>query len=535
MEFIRAVSDENWDVLQCSLDGKCKAPETLLRALARKRSAKTPDSAFFSSFLIARSLLQAGVPSSAAEVFNQMLPETPSRISQPIAIAAMECVEVLHSLYPGLGFSLTANAAISSFLKSANEFKENETLREAALSVVMAKLDKGKEPKEELDFLKGTPYENYAKGLAFAKAHDARGIITQLEPLTENPSLPRALKAHTDEMRTLLANAYYEKGQFRKAAEVLAAIPVRSIQKAHAVIEVAWADLLMGDFATALGSVVSLGWNWFFDRFVPEGTYIAAIAFNERCYYPEALKEVGIFRDRYSPSVQWLTHYLEKSSTDRPKLYPMALASLKQTADVPPVISSEWIRSPVFIADQELIGLQAAANRQLASLLKDGVVTPTAPQKGGTLTPEDLAAGMAELRALGTREKARSVEEKKSLILQIERNLIAISERMSRVLANINKNVEFLEAEVYDGASQDLFWENAHTGYREQVQSGELAEARSRGGSQIYRWGRTNAALRSKYELWEDEVGSIRLLLSDNCADKENYKKLLKKKRRSLE
>src|SRR6185437_5883858 len=94
--------------------------------------------------------------------------------------------------------------------------------------------------------------------------------------------------------------------------------------------------------------------------------------------------------------------------------------------------------------------------------------------------------------------------------------------RMLTQLDEIAENIQLIEVEIYNGASQDIIWQNAHPDYKkiaEQMKDQREAVERSK----TWDWGREVAGSDDSQEIWEDELGSFKANLFDNCSSKDKY------------
>jgi hypothetical protein len=90
-------------------------------------------------------------------------------------------------------------------------------------------------------------------------------------------------------------------------------------------------------------------------------------------------------------------------------------------------------------------------------------------------------------------------------------------------LDEIAENNQLIEVEIYNGASKDIIWQNAHPEYKEMAKKFNDDENKESAAA-VWDWGRSPAALSDDAgEIWEDELGSFKARLFDNCGSKDRY------------
>ncbi|MGZ3688034.1 MAG: hypothetical protein ACXVBW_07030, partial [Bdellovibrionota bacterium] len=105
----------------------------------------------------------------------------------------------------------------------------------------------------------------------------------------------------------------------------------------------------------------------------------------------------------------------------------------------------------------------------------------------------------------------------------INEDLRARTRHMKAQLDEITENLQLVDAEIFQGASGDIVWQNAHPDYQ-QVAARITKEANKPQNN--WDWGRAPS---SAGEIWEDELGSFQADLFDNCSSKEKYLALRRK------
>jgi hypothetical protein len=118
------------------------------------------------------------------------------------------------------------------------------------------------------------------------------------------------------------------------------------------------------------------------------------------------------------------------------------------------------------------------------------------------------------------------------LIARINADIKTRNLRMFTQLDEIAENIQLIEVEIYNGASQDIIWQNAHPDYKS-IAKAMRDEHNAVMRSKVWDWGRTIAGSNEASEIWEDELGSFQANLYDNCSSKDKYLSISQKRRRS--
>ncbi len=125
--------------------------------------------------------------------------------------------------------------------------------------------------------------------------------------------------------------------------------------------------------------------------------------------------------------------------------------------------------------------------------------------------------------------KKNIVPTEKKLIASINSDLADRSGRMAVMLEEIAENNQLIEVEIYNGASQDIIWQNAHPDYKKLAE--KMKEDSQKAHAKVLDWGRVPASDDDGGEIWEDELGSFKANLYDNCSSKDKYLALKRLKR----
>ena len=325
----------------------------------------------------------------------------------------------------------------------------------------------------------------------------------------------------------------------------------------------------------AIGVAMQLRSGVLRNTFSPEPIMVAAMAFNELCQFQDSIRMVNAFVHDYSPTFDWLN-----KNKDRNDLYSEVMRTMKRTksepangvAFAPPKITSEWIKGATFLTRQNEINrlikepdhlkeIQAlGAHEQTVmteKILKDmkdfihDVKIAELKLKPGEEIAESFGARYLpikkDLRQLKNFYRAsrtwaifsKNFEKKipklrAALVEKINLDLKKHQTQMLSLLDKVRENSDLIEVEIYSGASKDMIWKNAHPDYDEnqKLTQNETDQKNEKTNSAKYwNWGRFLASDIESAEVWEDEMGSLKADLSDQCQKKEKYLNLKMKKR----
>jgi hypothetical protein len=326
----------------------------------------------------------------------------------------------------------------------------------------------------------------------------------------------------------------------------------RANELVQALTEVAWAQLRSGRYNEAIGTALSLQTGWLHNTYSPEGLMVMAMAFNETCHYPEAMRSTELLRKQYDPVLSWLR---ENSKMSQAALYEeLVKAMRKKDSKVPSRLSSEWIRSPKFLARQGEVNAlikmperskevaQSGQDRQKARVqdllklvreVKSDVMSAQKSDPNKVNFPDwinvklDLLRNNLEeydaLRSFApiwvqadNNNKKLSANRRTDLIKAISQHVAQTNERVMGQILDVYDNLQFVEIEIYQGATQDMIFSNSHPDYQKRI-----AELRGREGfklrAQELNWGQISTEKLGQSEIWEDELGGFKADLPNKC------------------
>ena len=550
------------DDFRAFLSQRMKPVQGFAEGIGLRKRAREPEARVFGEYWITHALYDAGLQHLAYNGFAAIATRPVTPETAGAQLAAIDCLLQLQqktsslSLPPGVLGNL---AALSGYTRGE---AGRQVIWESAGELLRTRLDQnpgsGADLQEMLSALRGSgPHEWLARGLIAARNGEHRGAIRDLTRFLQTPSIPKSIRRYTDSARILLARALYTVGEFDRAGTELKLVNRSSNALADSLSELAWANLLAEKYPEAIGTAMNLEAGGLRHTFTPEAPMVMAMALNELCQYPESVHSIRVFRQNYEKSFKWLS---ENSFTG---LYPLAVSFIKKEpgkALVPDRVASEWVRSPLFIASQGEINRLFEEKDSTVHVGKTGVVEQrrqvqeiltTARDlkprfklakmklKAGEQLPAPMLKEVAQLKRNVTHLRrlqaaaptwklmlthhqsiAASLESK--LLARINEDLTRTSVRMLTQLEEIAENVQLIEVEIYNGASSDIIWQNAHPDYKAIAQ--KIKDERGKEAHEkVWDWGRAPAGSDDFSEIWEDELGSFKANLYDNCSSKDRY------------
>lgn len=559
------------------LSGHASPVRGFSQALALRRLGQSPEERVFAEYWISRALYSANLIHVAYDGFNQIASSPVQDSTAGVQLAALKCINTITEQYTSLRPKESIALRLAGYLAHATKPTDKETLWRFLTQRLLIVLSEERAPKEQanrvIGYLKGSgTYEAFARGVWAAAQADHARTISELKKLQEG-SIPDPLKRYSNQIHLLVARAYYSKGNYDQAANQLKQVTKSSNELAKALWELAWAFLSNDRQQEAIGTATNLNVGGMRHTFAPEAPMVMAMALNELCYFPDALRAIESFRRNYEKPYKWLEAWNPNQS-----LYPLAINYLKKEkrgrsvaaqdeGRIPERVASEWIRSPVFISNQQEINLwldeknsgsamgKAGAHEQrdFAMELKIKAVDLIRRAKKARASiplteplPDSLREELISLKkqfvifrriqlaasawhsVLASHNKKSGVAQAQ-LIRKINMDLAERNWRMFHQLQEIAENNQLIEVEIYNGASQDIIWQNAHPDYKELAMKFK-DEQTKKSAQKVWDWGRTPASDEGG-EIWEDELGSFKADLYNNCSSKDKY--LAIKRRRS--
>ncbi len=539
------------------LSGKTSPSRGFAEALAMRRLSTSGGSIaekIFSEYWIARALFQMKQYALAHQGFSALAKPRKDSKAGAIEGAAIQCLAEIQKLYPSLEMPQTI--ALESLRGSPDA-------GDAILLHFLNRMASGAPARESAAILSALPPHSFhywlANGILESRKLDYAKASVSFDNFFAAGARPDFLSRFSDSAHLLAGRANYSLARFDAATKNFHSVSKRSNDLTEAMSELSWAHLMASRLEEAVGAAIHLRAGGLKNTFTPEASMVAAMALGELCQYPASLEALRSFRVRYAPAYLWLKSW---STGSRTALYPMLVGYLKGTPGVPPQIAGEWARTPLFLARQEelnsLVIFDAAASelartasgeqRQARSMLIAGLrdfigryKTAKAAKKSTERFSapilsefERLKSGLTHYRRFTeaggawkrviTKYRAKIPARRAELVAEIEAELSRRNATMLALLDEISENNQLIETEIFNGASQDLIWKNAHPDFAKVTE--ELSQNARTPASTSWDWVKTSAAPIDGKELWEDELGFAKADVTDNCANKEKYLKI---------
>jgi tetratricopeptide (TPR) repeat protein len=535
----------------------------LAEGLALRRFSDTVGGRAFGEYWIARALYEAKLYHLAWNGMSKVASAVPAPETQLTQTAALDCLNQLQSEFPAMTLSSETMAHFEELPPSEGRSIAGASYVRSLLSSLSENTRLEPEIIRAVNALKhGNPaYYNFANGLYLtAQAGHSRLLhrqaIESLEKFLNEP-MPADLKEYVDSVHLDLARSYYTIGEFPEAQKHLKLISKSSNELAEALTELSWAFLQDERYPEAIGTAMNLQAGGLRHTFAPEAPMVMAMALNEICQYPESVKAVNHFKKLYDKSYRWLASWNPEQG-----LYSKAVQFIKGKSDVPDRVASEWVRSPMFIATQTEINLIFTEKSISGDLSKSGAIEQRkiaedllarvidlrprikiAKMKlhAGEKLPSGILSDLAVLKdrmtqfrrmqqaapiwkAILANYQAKLPALEGGLVARIDHDLKQRTEEMRVQLEEIAENNQLIEVEIYNGASEDIIWQNAHPDYKKIVKTMK-EDAQRTIASKTWNWGApvTDENGDDGEEIWEDELGSFKANLFDNCSSKDRY------------
>jgi len=550
-----AVVDESSARYREAVLGRLPAIRSFAEAMALRRSVREEEGKVFSEFWASWSLWKLGLHHSAYQTLGVVAARPLTPKTKGPQEAALHCLAEIQLRYPTFDFPQRVSDRLI-------EYPVGEARSKAALASLKQLVGAGRAPEAETGRLvaltqEGTPYRLFSRALAAASAlkHEDTWVASEQYFASGGVS---ALRPFEDALHVLAGRAYYSKGKYSEASTQFQQVQKNSNHLSRSLSDLAWTWLRDEKYKEALGTVISLHSGSFRRTFAPEAPMVMAMAFNEICHYPDSLKAVEAFRQNYKSSFDWLRAW--NADPTKADVYRKAVSFLRKPkeSEVPERVASEWVRSPAFIGRQDEINLLMNTKTRVVTLSEEGralqakmafdlleLVKSLKPrfESAKAQDPEgelplrvrqdidklrEMATAYRNMKraapawrlVLDSQQKRAGVSEKR-LVASIRHDLTQLNRRMLAQLEDVADNIYFVEVEIFQGATQDIIWQNAHPEFRKLAQ--ELSREEKRDQAKVWDWGKITGGLAGVQEIWEDELGSFRADLPDNCESKERY------------
>ncbi len=542
------------------ITGKDQPVLGFANALTYRRFAANEETRALSEYWISRALFQSQLIHVAHLGFASLASRAPDSETAQVQLAALDCMLRISERYPSLEIPQPVYARLG-------ERGQNPTVWEAAHRLLRLQLSADKPQPAEIDktlaLMAGSPsYSALGRALWHSKRNEYSKTMQEMKRFFETPNPPAALKPYSNTAHMIYARALYGYGDYVQAAQQYRMVDKRSNDLAASLSELSWAYLMAEKYNESIGTAMSMQAGGMRHTFAPEGPMVMAMALNEICQYPESVRAAAVFRKHYEDAFRWLARWKNEGKTSN--LYPLALDFLRKTGKTPVRVASEWVKSPLFIASQDEINLLNQEKGAIAAMGKSGGVVqrqlamqvvnlikeirpalkaakaeaqksrnpdePLPPQLTAKLYDlrdklvryRRMQAGAPVWRTILASHQKSVQPTYQRLVAAINKDLQARNQRMLEQLDEIAENIQLVEVEIYNGASQDIIWQNSHPDYKKMLAKLET-EGESAAASQVWDWGRSSNFVEESAEVWEDELGSFKADLNDNCSNRDRY------------
>jgi len=185
----------------------------------------------------------------------------------------------------------------------------------------------------------------YFKGVVFVRKNDAKAASRAFVDVLAYLRSHEVPNAERYEVMANLASArvFYTVGHsdpeyansgrinlpaFNKSIEFFDRVPQSSEYWLDSLFEKSWAYFMVGNYARALGNLVTVNSPYFEEEYYPEGYVLRAVIFFMNCMYDEALETVDPFYKEYYEISKELKRVLARY--EDPASFYQYLASLSQ-------------------------------------------------------------------------------------------------------------------------------------------------------------------------------------------------------------
>lgn len=505
---------------KAAVNGKGSFARRMADANIYLKQNKTHEAQFLYRYWIGRIFQSEGIYNASQRAFESIFMAEGSAKTLGIRVAAAECLKRLHALAPGFVMS---DEAVTQFVKIPMDRVRKES-RSAIYDLALARITRdisfGKEAGAQvqalLNFLSTSAvHVAVANGFIQMRTGQTANAVSSFETFFSSKDRTAYLKVLEDEARILLARGYYKLEKYDLAVAAYKQIDVSSNLKIESIWERAWAHLMNREYGESVGASMNLMTGKLQTTFAPEAPMVSAMAFIEMCQFPSAVRVVTNFKKSYRGVYQWLYSWDQERANKKQDLYATAIGYLKKESEVPDPIGTEWLRSPVFISSQEEINALNRASARAQELIE------SVDEQARDFSNGSAFAASLKKTLLGY--KGQIIARAKVLKNNIHVDLTNRNLAMLKQLSEVAENNQLIDVESYQGATQDILWQNQHPDFK--VVSAKLAKDQTlnKPGS-TWSWGRTLASDRATdREVWDDELGNMTANLENLCAKRQKY------------
>jgi hypothetical protein len=481
-----------------------------------RESARFPEAKLLSEYWHNRALFDLKLIHSAHRGFESMVARQTTPEEQGIKLAALNCLNRIHQAYPTLRLSTATIQGLRAIpIRSISRDSRQALWKAVAVNAQLAISRGAQEPEiaTELQLLNGSgAFEAMIRMMIASKKGDDAGVVQWGTEFFKIQGRSEFLKEEEDALHLILARAHYNLNKHGNAVREFRLVKNTSNYITQALTDNSWAFLVRNKYPEAIGAAQNLMVGNLKNTFAPEANVIMAIAFNETCHFPEALESIKYFRKSYNRALRWLHDWNTKNNAGQgPDLYGLVAAYLKKekSARVPARVGTEWLRSPVFLGNQQELNLLYDE----ADIIKKVSADIAREASGKKVGKKWLQAG-TRIRGNLAATHVEAAKREPALIAEIKKDLTARSKRMLELLADVSENIQLVEAEVYNSLGEKMIADNA-LGIDPTKNEGKQLKAKDEGP--VWDWGRFPAKDDGDQEFWEDELGWLKSDANDKC------------------
>lgn len=388
---------------------------------------------------------------------------------------------------------------------------------------------------------------NFALGEKGRALQKLQGLWAVLKDSPTADSNIRALVAVN------VARMYFSQKKYDKALDAYMQVPKDHPFWVQALIEQGWTQLALEDYAGAIGNMYSLHSPYFKTVYQPDSFVVRTIGYLNICQYGDAYKTLSWmekdYRDWYSRTDGYLKNkgqpmaiyntvksYIKGKSTDSHEGVPYQvwreMARQKDFLNLQTALNDKLDEARRYEGINEKIKKEKAGIRvrseqakrrfdeyrnKIARLKVDKTLVRELPNWQSSMKLEKelimglryqlmiLEQGRQGYADFQSKAQTKLDSETVSLSFQAGKDLLSHAKSMKDQMGRVLDNNEFLRYEVFSGSGENI---------RYQVAGGEVSGP-NRVPAHIKPTKMMNWAFDG--EFWEDEIGSYRSSLQNNC------------------
>lgn len=339
----------------------------------------------------------------------------------------------------------------------------------------------------------------YFKGVVFVRRNDARAAASTFQEVLaylDRNDVPNGERYRV--MANLAtARVFYSVGQstpteFKTAIKYFDRVPDSSEYWLDSLFEKSWAYFMDGNYARALGNLITVSSPYFEEEYYPEANVLRAVIFFMNCLYDEALQTVDPFYKEYYDISKELRRVLAKY--EDPASFYQYLASLSKTGGATYSVKVKKIFNAA-LADRKLrrlFGYVVAINNEINRLDEMG------KKSGASGLADFLVPELESYRSLTIAEAGQLARER--------------LERMSKELRELLSQALKVRFESLN-AQKGILGEN----FRQE----QLAAAQAGGDSGNIKIDEEHQLWPWNGEYWKDELGSYYYPIKSVCGNQQ--------------